>query len=235
MKLAFVIQRYGLEVNGGAELHCRWLAERLAQKHEVEVFTTCALDYLEWKNHFKPGTEIVNGIPVHRFPVRRKRVAREFASLCNVVFYETHTRDEEEDWVRSNGPDAPALVKAVGAARERFDYLPLLLLPLLPELLRPAPGGGPRDPGAHGRRGPRGPPGHLPALLPPAPGHRLPDPGRAGARGGRGRQPRGAEHRHRQRPEPPRARPSLRLSREVRLEAAVRALRRAASTRTRAA
>jgi glycosyltransferase involved in cell wall biosynthesis len=121
MKLGFVIQRYGVEVNGGAELHCRWLAERLALKHEVEVFTTCALDYLEWRNHFAPGTELVNGIPVHRFPVRRKRVAREFASLCNVVFYEPHTREEEEDWVRSNGPDAPALVGAVAAARDKFD------------------------------------------------------------------------------------------------------------------
>jgi glycosyltransferase involved in cell wall biosynthesis len=122
MRLAFVIQRYGLEVNGGAEMHCRWLAERLAQRHQVEVFTTCALDYLEWKNHYQPGSSTVNGLAVHRYPVRKKRVAREFASLCNVVYYETHTREEEEAWVRSNGPYAPALVKAVGAARERFDF-----------------------------------------------------------------------------------------------------------------
>jgi hypothetical protein len=93
MKLAFVIQRYGTEVNGGAELHCRWLAERLARKHEVEVFTTCALDYLEWRNHFPKGTTAVNGIPVHRFPVRRQRVAREFASLSNLVFHEAHARE----------------------------------------------------------------------------------------------------------------------------------------------
>ena len=44
MRLAFVIQRYGTEVSGGAELHCRWLAERLARRHEVEVFATRALD-----------------------------------------------------------------------------------------------------------------------------------------------------------------------------------------------
>jgi len=122
MKLAFVIQRYGIEVNGGAELHCRWLAERLARKHQVEVFSTCALDYLEWRNHFPEGAATVNGLRVHRFPVRRKRVAREFASLCNVVFYEQHTRAEEEAWVRSNGPDAPALVRAVAAAHQRFDF-----------------------------------------------------------------------------------------------------------------
>jgi glycosyltransferase involved in cell wall biosynthesis len=122
LRLAFVIQRYGLEVNGGAELHCRWLAEHLCERHQVEVFATRALDYLEWRNHYPAGTAIVNGIPVHRFPVRRPRNARVFASLSNVVFYDTHTREEEEAWVRENGPFAPKLVKAVAAARARFDF-----------------------------------------------------------------------------------------------------------------
>jgi glycosyltransferase involved in cell wall biosynthesis len=121
VRLAFVIQRYGLEVNGGAELHCRWLAERLARRHHVEVFATRALDYLEWRNHYPAGTETVNGIPVHRFPVRRTRNARVFASLSNLCFHESHTREEEEAWVRENGPYAPALVKAVARARDRFD------------------------------------------------------------------------------------------------------------------
>ena len=123
MKLAFVIQRYGLEVNGGAELHCRWLAERLALRHQVEVFATRALDYLEWKNHYPKGTEVVNGIPVHRSTVKRTRNARLFASLSNICFHETHTRDEEIAWVRENGPYSPELVQAVAAARARFDRI----------------------------------------------------------------------------------------------------------------
>ena len=121
MKLAFVIQRYGVEVNGGAEMHCRLLAERLAQRHQVEVFATRALDYLEWKNHYPRGTAVVTGIPVHRSTVRRTRNARVFASLSNLCFHETHTREEEEAWVRENGPYSPDLVKAVAAARGRFD------------------------------------------------------------------------------------------------------------------
>jgi glycosyltransferase involved in cell wall biosynthesis len=121
LKLAFVIQRYGLEVNGGAELHCRWLAERLARRHQVEVFATRALDYLEWKNHYPKGTEVVNGIPVHRSTVKRTRNARVFASLSNVCFHEAHTREEEIAWVRENGPFSPELVSAVTAARTRFD------------------------------------------------------------------------------------------------------------------
>jgi glycosyltransferase involved in cell wall biosynthesis len=121
VRLAFVIQRYGLEVNGGAELHCRWLAERLAQRHQVEVFATRAIDYLEWRNHYREGTEVVNGVPVHRYTVKRTRNARAFASLSNVCFHESHTREEEEAWVRENGPFSPALVRAVARSRERFD------------------------------------------------------------------------------------------------------------------
>ena len=76
MRLAFVIQRYGLEVNGGAEMHCRCSPSGWRERHQVEVFATRALDYLEWKNHYAEGTEVVNGIPVHRHTVKRTRNAR---------------------------------------------------------------------------------------------------------------------------------------------------------------
>ena len=121
MRLCFVIQRYGLEVNGGAELHCRWLAERLARRHEVEVFTTRALDYIEWRNHYPEGGASVNGVRVRRCTVRRTRNARAFASLSNLCFHETHTQEEEEAWVRENGPYSPDLVNAVARSRDRFD------------------------------------------------------------------------------------------------------------------
>jgi len=121
VRLAFVVQRYGLEVAGGAELHCRWHAERLARTHAVEVFTTQARDYVEWRHGYPAGTALVNGLPVHRFPVERPRSPRDFAAASRRVFGVKHSRVDEEAWVEANGPFAPALVEAVAAARDRFD------------------------------------------------------------------------------------------------------------------
>jgi glycosyltransferase involved in cell wall biosynthesis len=121
LRLAFVVQRYGTEVSGGAETHCRWLVERLARSHEVEVFATRALGYIDWADSYAAGTSQVAGVPVHRYGVRRPRRARHFTSISRIVFDGPHTLEEEEAWVRANGPDSPALLHAVAAARDRFD------------------------------------------------------------------------------------------------------------------
>lgn len=118
MRLCFVIQRYGLEVAGGSELHCRWLASRLARSHSVRVVTTCALDYLDWANHYPAGTSEVDGIEVTRFPVRRMRSERRFALISDLVFHEPHSPADEREWVEENGPYAPDLVKALPSLRD---------------------------------------------------------------------------------------------------------------------
>ena len=113
-----MIQRYGLEVAGGAELHCRWLAGRLARRHHVRVQTTCALEYIEWRNHYPPGTEIVEGIEVTRHPVTRTRSDDRFGPLSERVFTLEHDRADEIAWVEENGPFAPGLVRALPAVTD---------------------------------------------------------------------------------------------------------------------
>ena len=70
--LAFVLPWYGPDVPGGAEANARHTAEHLrAAGVPVEVWTTCvggpAADWNE--NVHRPGTRLVNGVPVTRFPV----------------------------------------------------------------------------------------------------------------------------------------------------------------------
>lgn len=66
-KIAVVVQRYGEEINGGAEYHAKLLAEHLNQEYNVEVLTTRSLDYITWGNHYPQGESIINKIKVIRF------------------------------------------------------------------------------------------------------------------------------------------------------------------------
>ena len=77
-KICFIVQRYGLEVNGGAELHCRQLAEHLTRDYDVTVLTTKATDYISWKDVYKSDEELINGVRVKRFPVEYSRDIEAF-------------------------------------------------------------------------------------------------------------------------------------------------------------
>jgi glycosyltransferase involved in cell wall biosynthesis len=122
VKLAVVVQRYGAEINGGAELHARYIAEHLARHVEVEVLSTCARDYVTWRNELGPGLDRVNGIPVRRFPVSRERDVEDFGRRSQKVFERRHSFADELAWIESEGPTSPALLRHVSASRERFDY-----------------------------------------------------------------------------------------------------------------
>lgn len=120
MKIAFVIQRYGKEIVGGSEYHCRQLAEKLSHSHEVEILTTCADDYITWRSGYPKGVETVNGIIVRRFAICRKRNLRRFKEISNLCFDLPHTRNDELEWVRHNGPESPELVRFI--KEHKSDY-----------------------------------------------------------------------------------------------------------------
>jgi glycosyltransferase involved in cell wall biosynthesis len=122
VKLAVVVQRYGADISGGAELHARFIAERLAKYAEVEVLTTCATDYLTWRNALPAGEERVNGIRVRRYPVSRPRRIVEFGHRSRYVFGHPHSIAEELRWLDSQGPKSRALVGHIARVRNEFDY-----------------------------------------------------------------------------------------------------------------
>jgi glycosyltransferase involved in cell wall biosynthesis len=122
VKIAVVVQRYGQAVNGGAELHARYIAERLARHGEVEVLTTCATDYVSWRNELQAGVERVNGVPVRRFPVKHERDPLVFAKRSDRVFEQQHSLGDELDWLDAEGPTSPALIDYVRKHVSDYDY-----------------------------------------------------------------------------------------------------------------
>ena len=110
-KIIFVCQRYGPEVNGGAEAECRMYAERLTQHYDVEVATTCAADYVTWENVYPSGVETVNGVLVRRFPTVRRRNATRFNYVSQKVMESSHTDRTEKQWMEEQGPCCPQLVR----------------------------------------------------------------------------------------------------------------------------
>jgi glycosyltransferase involved in cell wall biosynthesis len=123
VRLAVVVQRYGADINGGAELHARYIAEHLARHAEVEVFTSCARDYVTWANELPGGDETIGNVRVRRFPVSTPRDVRDFARRSDLVFGRPHSVQDELDWLESEGPTSPALVRALVAEQARFDWV----------------------------------------------------------------------------------------------------------------
>lgn len=123
MKIAFIVQRYGTEILGGSEYHCRLIAERLAPKHQVEVLTTCAQDYITWENEYAEGTDRVRGVTVRRFANAQTRDIQAFNRYSEWIFTHQHTRDEEIEWLRQQGPWCPALLEYLERHHQQYDIL----------------------------------------------------------------------------------------------------------------
>jgi glycosyltransferase involved in cell wall biosynthesis len=123
VKLACVVQRYGADIAGGSEAHCRAVAERLAGRHDVTVLTSCARDYVTWANAYAPGDSLDSGVRVRRYPVRQTRKLGPFSDLSDEVFDGTAPPDRQEAWFAANGPDVPELIEHLRAHGRDYDLV----------------------------------------------------------------------------------------------------------------
>jgi glycosyltransferase involved in cell wall biosynthesis len=119
-EVAFVVQRYGEGVTGGSESLARAVAERLSGDHRITVFTTCARDYVTWRNELPEGPERLAGVDVLRFRVEEERDLAAFNAFAEPLYARERTHEEEIEFLRRQGPHAPRLVEAIRAEKDRF-------------------------------------------------------------------------------------------------------------------
>lgn len=121
MNIACVVHRFGADIAGGSEAHCRHVAEHLASDHDVTIVTTCAKDHISWRNEYEPGESTLGRLRVFRFPVARQRSLHDFADISERAFSGVASPAEQEAWFRENGPEAPALLEYLERDGRRYD------------------------------------------------------------------------------------------------------------------
>lgn len=123
MKVAFVVQRYGLEVNGGSEFLCRIIAERMNRHWDLEILTSCAVEYTTWEDFFPPGLSEVNGVKVRRFRVDYPRSSLLFNRFSNIAYSGQASLTVQSRWTQEQGPYSSDFLRFLETDGNRYDVI----------------------------------------------------------------------------------------------------------------
>lgn len=125
MKLAFVTPWFGLDIPGGAEAECRKTATHLREAgYPVEILTTCAKDFhSDWNRNFhREGTDIVGGLPVRRFPLR-KRNAKLYEHLNAKIINDEPITAREAELFHEESIRSDRLIEYIRDHRQDYYFL----------------------------------------------------------------------------------------------------------------
>ncbi len=142
-KIGLIVQRYGQQVNGGAEVLARMVAEKLALKYDITVLTSRALDYHLWKPELPEGESEENGVKIIRFdhksknPKKVHKISRQYRgrhlkqklyrfigkpSWYLKLFPTAEIREQDGIlWVESQGPTAYGLIEYLKENEQNYD------------------------------------------------------------------------------------------------------------------
>lgn len=139
MKIAFIIPWYGKDIPGGAESECRKTAVHLKEYGlDVEILTTCVKDFhSDWnKNYHKEGAEVIEGITVRRFGVKKRDTKRFDAVNYKLIHTDMHglkvrrlskpflspVSKEDEDIYINEMVNSPTLYEYIGQSHSDYDF-----------------------------------------------------------------------------------------------------------------
>lgn len=120
-RIGIVICRFAEETSGGAEYLAGRLAEKLAACWDVDILTTCALDYNSWKSVYPPGiTQSPQGFRILRFEQEEKD-SQVLSDAWFRAFDDVHQPADEKEWLRLMGPDSKDLFRYIQEKQNEYD------------------------------------------------------------------------------------------------------------------
>ena len=131
-KIAFVSPWYDDHIPGGAEMELREVSRHLhAAGVPVEILTTCVKEFgADWSvDYYKPGEAVSEaGIPIRRFPVRKRDTAA-FDAVNAKVMQHMAVSPEEEDVFLREMVNSPALIDYLRSHKD--DYTAFVFIPYM--------------------------------------------------------------------------------------------------------
>lgn len=135
-RLAIVVQRCHAQIAGGSEALAWHYAQLLRGQFQIDILTSCALDYRSWDNALPEGEEQREGVTIRRFASAWPR-GSWFNELHRRLLHD-HAREVErggaaalawraplaEQFIRAQGPWCPGLIEHLHA--RHHDYAAVL-------------------------------------------------------------------------------------------------------------
>ncbi|MBN2867614.1 MAG: glycosyltransferase family 4 protein [Flavobacteriaceae bacterium] len=140
-KIAVVVQRFGKDINGGAEYHAKLLCDQLKKYYKIDVLTTRSIDYQIWDNTLPEKDTIEGDITIKRFNSLTKnthKANKNFRKLAGkrrhhnflkkIKLFKLYKRLglhyvsnlDKKNWIKFQGPNCPDLVSYVIENKEEY-------------------------------------------------------------------------------------------------------------------
>jgi glycosyltransferase involved in cell wall biosynthesis len=124
LRVAIVSFRFGADFVGGAEMSLARIAAMLHQSgHAVEIFATCTRSESDWKNELSPGTSLLDGLAVQRFPIDAHDRAAHLDAVRAILEGDVPPTDEMEENYIANSIHSTALLQALAARVADLDAI----------------------------------------------------------------------------------------------------------------
>ena len=120
MKIAFVVQRCGKDIFGGAEALILNVAQNLSEVCDVEVLTTRAKDASSWKDYYPSGIQKINKLKIHRFSVDKQRDPK-FVPLSRELEKNNEDYEKGIEFLNASGPVCNKLLDFIQKNKDDYD------------------------------------------------------------------------------------------------------------------